>query len=67
MDVYAHGTQPFIQLPPQVLHALLPGATCGNDYTTSARNTLPVTGYKTVSENSALAHNLNLKHLIELN
>lgn len=45
-DVNAHGTQPYLEIPPQVLHALLPVATGADDWATSARNTLQITGNK---------------------
>lgn len=46
MDAHAHGTQPYAHIPFQTLHALSPGAPCGYDYITFARNTLQKTGNK---------------------
>lgn len=67
LDANAHGTQPYTEIPPPVPHALLPRATCGDDWAMSARNTLQTTGSKDGLWKCCFVLNSNLQHFTQLN
>lgn len=63
LHAHAREHQPYIEIPPSILHALLPGATWGHGWSTSTRNTSHIAR----SKQFCFVLHSNLPHLLQLN